>query len=80
MTTTQKEQLTGNEATILNSCRGQLTSFVDKLRVIVSEGEDALSGMDSQLEDFDADHPERTRATTTQQRDAEERAEKRRSG
>ena len=73
MTTQQKEQLAGNEATIMNSCRGQLTSLRDKLQVIVSEADDALAAMDSQLQDFDVEHPERTRATTTQARDAENR-------
>jgi hypothetical protein len=77
MTTDRKEQLTGNEATILNSCRGQLSAFADKLRVLATEADDALAAMDAQLEDFDVDHPERTRMTTSQRRDAEERVAER---
>ena len=77
MTTTQKEQLAGNEATLMNSARGQFAGVLDKLQVIVDEGRDALTQMDAQLEDFDAAHPERTRMTTTQQRDAEKRVNSR---
>lgn len=66
MTTTQKEQLTGNEATLLNSARAQLKSFADKLRVLLTEAEDGVIAMDAQLEDFDGVHTERSEATTSQ--------------
>jgi hypothetical protein len=46
---------------------------VDKLRVVVTDAENALAQMDSQLENFDAEHPERTRMTTSQKREAEKR-------
>jgi tRNA U34 5-methylaminomethyl-2-thiouridine-forming methyltransferase MnmC len=70
--TTRTQQLTGNEAALLNSARAQLKSFADKLRVLCDDADQALIQMDAQLEDFDAEHPERTELTTTQRKQAQE--------
>jgi lactate dehydrogenase-like 2-hydroxyacid dehydrogenase len=72
MTTTQKDQLAGNEATLVNTARGQLKSFADKLRALLRDADDALMGMDAQLMDFDSAHPERSEMTTTEHKQAQE--------
>jgi hypothetical protein len=56
MTATEEEyeQLYGDEAGLVNTARGQLKSFLDKLDVLVREGQDTLVDMDVRLRDFDA--------------------------
>jgi hypothetical protein len=75
--TTRTQQLTGNEANLINSARGQLKSFADQLRVLVDDADQALMGMDAQLEDFDAEHPERSELTTSQRKQAEKQRDER---
>jgi hypothetical protein len=77
MVTTQTQQLTGNEATLINSARAQLKSFADKLRVLCDDADQALIGMDAQLQDFDAAHPERSEFTTSQRKQAEKERDER---
>ena len=77
MTTQQKEQLTGNEATLANSARAQLKSVADKLRALCDDADQALMQYDAQLEDFDGQHLERSELTTTQHRQAQKQARER---
>jgi hypothetical protein len=68
MTTTHQEQLQGDEAGLVNTARGQLKSFIDKMDVLVSEGRDMLVDMDARLRDFDTDS-RRLEPTTEQSRE-----------
>ena len=53
MTTTDHEQLQGDEAGLVNSARAQLKSFIDKIDAVLTEGRDMLMDMDARLEAFD---------------------------
>lgn len=77
MVTAHTNQLTGNEATLVNSARAQLKSFADKLRTLCDELDQALIQMDYQLQNFDTVHAERSELTTTERKQAERERDER---